>query len=269
MISFPNAKINLGLDIIEKRQDGFHELSTCFYPVPLRDVLEFVESKKFSLDITGIPVDGSPHDNLVTKAYKLLKRDFQLPELSIHLHKVIPSGAGLGGGSADAASMISMINSYFELFLDDDILADYAGQLGSDCAFFIYNRPMMATGRGEILHEISIDLSGKYLAIIKPDFSISTREAYQRIKPALPDMPIERILSDIPLSDWSENLKNDFEKALFPDYPALFNLKKMLFDRGALYVTMSGSGSALVGIFEETPQFNGLDEKFFFWTCQL
>lgn len=269
MISFPNAKMNLGLDIIEKRQDGFHNLSTCFFPIPLCDALEFVESRKFSMDITGNPVDGESKDNLVVKAYHLLKKDFHLPELSIHLHKVIPSGAGLGGGSADAAFMISMLNTHFELYLDEDLLADYAGQLGSDCSFFIYNRPMLALGRGDELSDITLDLAGKFVSVIKPDFSISTKEAYQKINPKFPAVSVGTILQDRPVDSWKTCLKNDFEEALFPAYPVLADLKQIMYSSGAIYAAMTGSGSAIFGIFEEEPSFDSINPAYFSWTGKL
>lgn len=269
MITFPNAKINLGLDIIEKRKDGYHNLNSCFYPVGLADVLEILENSKFRFEQTGIPVEGKPEENLVVRAYRLLSKDFDIPPVSIHLHKLIPTGAGLGGGSSDAAHALRLMNTLFELFLDESILADYALQLGSDCPFFIYNRPMFASGRGEILDDASPVLKGRYLYLVKPREAVSTREAYQGIIPFFPEIPIQEILQE-PLTKWKTSLKNDFEAAVFRKLPVLEKIRDALYESGAVYAAMTGSGSALYGVFEEQPENIFTDrEGYFEWIGEL
>jgi 4-diphosphocytidyl-2-C-methyl-D-erythritol kinase len=253
VISFPNAKINLGLDVIEKRPDGYHNISSCFYPIKLTDILEIIESGKSGFTSSGRPIPGNKTDNLVLKAFELLKQDFDLPEIEIHLHKSIPTGAGLGGGSSDGAFTLKMLNSLFELFLDDSILADYALLLGSDCPFFIYNQPMMAEGRGEVLKPIPASLEGYYLCLVMPDQTISTKEAYQNIKPAKHELSVEEIVSGHPVENWSGLLKNDFEEGIFRMIPGLRNIKEKLYELGAAYASMTGSGSAFYGIFKDQP----------------
>jgi 4-diphosphocytidyl-2-C-methyl-D-erythritol kinase len=250
MIVFPNAKINLGLNIIRKRQDGYHELETCFYPISWRDVLEVIPSHKQSMTVTGINVPGDG-PNIVEKAYNLLNKDFGLPAVSIHLHKAIPIGAGLGGGSADAAFALKLFNELFALGIEDEKLMHYAARLGADCAFFIKNRPMIAQGIGELLSETGISLKGKFILMIYPNIHISTAEAYSKIVPKRPERSIRSILENAPISEWRYQLVNDFEAALFDDYPVLPHLKDTLYRQGALYAGMSGSGSCMFGIFDQ------------------
>ncbi len=255
MIVFPNAKINLGLNIINKRPDGYHELETCFYPVPWRDTLEIVESDKTTFNVSGIeiPDDG---DNIVLKSYRLLKTTYNLPPVNIHLHKVIPIGAGLGGGSADAAFTLTILNELFSLGLDDNMLIKYAVTLGADCAFFIKNKPLLATGIGEQLIEVNISLEGMFILLVYPDIHISTKEVFDRIQPNKPITSVSQILTGKEISEWKAILVNDFEKSLFGKYPILQKLKAHLYDSGAIYSSMSGSGSCMYGVFEEDPKLN-------------
>ena len=270
MVSFPNAKINLGLDIIEKRNDGYHNISSCFYPIKLTDVLEIIESNKFSFSSTGFTIPGQSKENLVIKAYQLLKKDFDLPEVAIHLHKSIPTGAGLGGGSADGAYTLKMLNTLFELYLDDTILIDYASTLGSDCPFFIYSLPMIVEGRGDLIRPCGLKLKGYYLFIIKPDFAISTIEAYQEVIPIYPENSIEEILDNPSPETWKDVLKNDFETGLFKKNPELKEIKKQLFKHGALYASLTGSGAAIFGIFREDPVMDAVFPKMYFtWKGKL
>ncbi len=253
MIVFPNAKINLGLNIIRKRQDGYHELETCFYPIPWQEALEMAKAEKTTVTVSGIevPDDG---DNIVLKAYQLLKADYNIPPVQIHLHKVIPIGAGLGGGSADAAFALILLNGIFSMGLDDEQLMKYAVTLGADCAFFIKNKPMMAKGIGEQLEEIEVSLKGKFVLLVYPNIHISTREAFSKIKPKKAEKSIKHILLGESISGWKHALENDFELTLFKTYPLLQELKQRLYESGALYASMSGSGSCMYGIFKEDPQ---------------
>ena len=252
MIVFPNAKINIGLNVVSKRKDGYHDLETIFYPVQLADALEIADSDKTEFTFSGLQIDGSPENNLVFKAYSLLKNDFRLPELKIHLHKVIPFGAGLGGGSSDAAFALKMLNEYCSLGLKTDQLEKYASQLGADCPFFIQNKPAFASGTGNRLEQINLDLSGYGILIVKPKISVSTPAAYRNIKPAQPPFGLKG-LSKIPVKDWKNIVVNDFEKTVFTQYPEIQTLKERLYDSGALYASMSGSGSAVFGVFRHLP----------------
>lgn len=254
MLVFPNAKINIGLNITEKRSDGFHNLETVFYPINLTDILEFVESNdKTTFQNTGLQINVSNSDNLVLKAYYLLKENYKLPELHIHLHKIIPFGAGLGGGSSDAAFMLTALNTYFNLQITDTEIEKYAQQLGSDCSFFIKNKPVFAEGTGNIFSEINLDLSTYYILIIKPDIHINTKEAFTRIKPAKPEFNLKGI-SQLPVSEFNKTLTNDFEKSVFKLYPKVKQIKEILYHAGAIYAQMSGSGSSVFGIFSEKPK---------------
>lgn len=251
MLSFPNAKINLGLQITGKLPSGFHTINSCLYPIPWCDALEFVEAKKTSFQSTGIPIPGAEKNNLVLKAYRLLKKDMTLPELAIHLHKVIPMGAGLGGGSADAAFILKALNDHYQLFLDDSLLEDYAAQLGSDCPFFIQNQPALATGTGTELTPLNLSLEGLYLVVINPGIHISTQTAYAGVSPKSSKTDLPELLLSKNFDRWKKELINDFESSLFDKYPTLKNLKSELYDMGALYASMSGSGSTMFGIFSE------------------
>jgi len=248
MIVFPNAKINIGLHVVAKRPDGYHNLETVFYPVKLSDALEMAESREPKLTTSGIEVDGPPENNLVLKAWQLLSNDFDLPPVHFHLHKNIPFGAGLGGGSADAAFTLKMLNDYFLLHLKNEELKRYAAQLGADCPFFIENKPAFATGAGDELQTIDLDLSEYKIVILKPGISVSTPEAYKNIQPKSPDFTLAH-LPQLPLDEWKDTVINDFEKSVFPKYPEIKHLKEKLYELGAVYAAMSGSGSAVYGIF--------------------
>ena len=253
MIVFPNCKINLGLHILNKREDGFHNLETVFYPLPFTDALELMPSTNNEIEFTGtgLSVYGNAADNLCVKAYHLLKKDFrEIPAVKIHLHKAIPLGAGLGGGSADAAFMLKLLNEKFKLNLSTDQLKSYALQLGSDCPFFIINKPCFATGRGEVLEEVAIDLSGYKIVLINPGIHINTGCAFSQITPAQPAKSIKEIIRQ-PVNTWKDELKNDFENAVFTAHPAVKAIKEGLYAQGAIYAAMSGSGSTVFGIFEQ------------------
>ncbi len=259
MIVFPNAKINIGLNVVSKRADGYHDLETIFYPVKLADALEIADADKTEITMSGLKIDGSPKDNLIYKAYLLLKNDFKLPGLKIHLHKVVPFGAGLGGGSSDAAFALKSINEHCNLGLGADELKKYAAQIGADCPFFIDNCPAFASGIGDKLVAVDIDLSGYEIIIVKPRFSVSTPDAYRDIKPAMPPFCLKG-LNGVPVEEWGNIVVNDFEKTVFPKYPEIQNLKETLYRMGALYASMSGSGSAVFGIFRCLP--TGYDSIF-------
>lgn len=252
MVVFPNAKINLGLNIISRRPDGYHELETCFYPVLWQEALEIVEAKKTTFTTTGIDIPGEG-DNICLKAYQLLTSDYDIPPVNIHLHKLIPIGAGLGGGSADGAFTLKLINNLFSLGLSDSELIQYATKLGADCAFFIKNKPMFAKGIGEKLELLNISIAGKYLFLVYPDIHISTKEAYASIIPKKPVLGINLILENIDIREWRDHLNNDFEAPLFKTYPILKAIRKQLYGAGAIYASMSGSGSCMFGIFNEMP----------------
>lgn len=256
MLIFSNAKINIGLNITEKRNDGFHNIETIFYPIPLHDIIEFVvnkESNKLEFSNSGIKVDADNKHNLIVKAYELLKKDYDLPPLKIHLHKKIPMGAGLGGGSSNASFILSGLNKYFCLDIKDNELENYASKLGSDCAFFIKNKPVFAQETGNIFKPVSIDLKGYYLVLIKPEIHSSTQEAYGGVKPHFPEKRLMQSIINKP-DLWKDNVINDFEKNIFKLYPEIKALKENLYKTGAIYASMSGSGSSVFGIFKENPK---------------
>jgi 4-diphosphocytidyl-2-C-methyl-D-erythritol kinase len=269
MISFPNAKINIGLNILRKREDGYHEIESVFYPIELCDILEIVENPSGShmaaFHNTGILIDVPKEKNLCLKAYHLLQKDFKLPEGSIHLHKIIPLEAGLGGGSSDAAFTINILDNLFSLGLSDEKKIYYASLLGSDCAFFIRNKPSLASGRGEILKEIELDLTGLYIAVVKPSFSISTSEAYSGVRPGLPGCRLTENMK-LPVEQWKGNITNDFENHIFLKHPDLAQIKEKLYLSGAVYASMSGSGSAIYGIFKEKMNVDEIFPDYFIWT---
>lgn len=262
MLTFPCAKVNLGLNITADREDGYHDLETVFYPVPLTDALEitpmdpaFPSATPCDLKVTGDAVDCDEQRNLVVKAYHLLARDFALPRIHTHLVKRIPSQAGLGGGSADAAYMIRLLNEQFALGLTTDAMRHYAAALGSDCAFFITAEPTFATGRGEILHPaagVRNQLAGCHIGIVKPDVAVSTAEAFSRVVSRQPARCCRDIVCQ-PVETWRGKLDNDFETSVFTIHPALADIKRRLYDMGAAYAAMSGSGSAIFGIFRQKP----------------
>ena len=252
MIVFPNAKINIGLNVVSKREDGYHNLVTIFYPVKLADALEIADSAKTEFTLSGLPIDSAPENNLVYKAYSMLKKDFKLPELKIHLHKIIPFGAGLGGGSSDAAFALRLINEYCNLGLSISELKRYASQIGADCTFFIENIPAFARGIGDQLEPIDIDLSAYKIVIVKPQTSVNTINAYRNIKPAAPRFSLKE-LTKITIEEWKNFVVNDFEKTVSNSVPEIRFLKETLYEMGALYASMSGSGSAVYGIFRHLP----------------
>jgi 4-diphosphocytidyl-2-C-methyl-D-erythritol kinase len=250
MISFPPCKINLGLNILNKRPDGYHNLETCFYPVPWTDILEIIPADTLTFSGSGNHIPGRTEDNLCLKAYSLLEKEFKLPPVKIHLHKIIPTGAGLGGGSSDAAYTLRLLNVIFELNLSNEKLMQYASMLGSDCAFFIQDKPMMGSGRGEVLSEIDVRLKGKFLVLVKPDIHVSTADAYANVKPNQPVVSLQSILTTTSINDWKNTVKNDFEESVFGKYPAIKEIKEKLYSIGAMYASMSGSGSTVFGIFD-------------------
>ena len=252
MITFPNCKINLGLQILSKRPDGYHDIDTCFYPLPLTDILEIIPSRRSSVQFTtsGLNIPGN-EQNLCLEAYHLLKKDINsIGMVDIHLHKVIPVGSGLGGGSSNAAFMIKMLNNQFDLNLSNEKMGFYAASLGSDCPFFIINQPSYASGRGEILSPSEINLSQYSIALINPGIGIKTSWAFSMISPARPSITIREIITQ-PVWTWKTQLVNDFELPVFEHYPEIKEIKNQLYRHGALYASLSGSGSTVFGIFEK------------------
>lgn len=276
MITFPCAKINLGLNIVSKRPDGYHNLETVFYPIPLTDALEikymdekFPSESPCDLKITGNDIDCHEEDNLVIKAYQLLAADFQLPRVHAHLVKRIPTQAGLGGGSSDAAYMIRLLDERFRLNIGIPEMERYAAKLGADCAFFITADPSYAEGIGDVLMPVDVPgagLGGYYLAVVKPSVAVSTRDAYAAIVPKTPAKCCRDIVRQ-PIETWKDELVNDFEAPIFAMHPELAAIKQSLYDAGAVYAAMSGSGSALFGIFREQP--TGLEKEFEGMFCQV
>ncbi|MGQ8338717.1 4-(cytidine 5'-diphospho)-2-C-methyl-D-erythritol kinase [Sunxiuqinia sp. A32] len=259
MISYPISKINIGLNITEKRPDGFHNLETIFYPIQLQDVLEVVESDAFEYSASGIPVDGDGKDNLVVKAYELLKRDYKLPPVKIHLHKNIPAGAGLGGGSSDAVSMMKMLDQLFQLKIQPNKLFDYALSLGSDCPFFIDPRPVFARGRGEVFTDVQVNLSSFHLILVKPSVHVSTAEAYSQVEPHKSRLSLNGLVK-FPVTKWKGNIQNQFESSVFAKHPEVKEIKNRLYDEGAVFALMSGSGSAVYGLFRSEKR--GIENSF-------
>ena len=249
MIHFPNCKINLGLSILAKRADGYHELETVFYPIALTDALEILPAATLSINQSGIEVPGDPAQNLCLKAFHLLKKDFpQLSPVQMHLHKNIPMGAGLGGGSSDGTAALILLNKLFSLGLSDAQMIEYASQLGSDCPFFVYNKACHATGRGEILKPIELDLAAYQIVLVHPGKHISTAWAFQQLTPHSKSKSIQSII-EMPIEAWKNHLVNDFEAPVFKAAPTLSSIKDQLYALGAIYASMSGSGSSLFGIF--------------------
>ena len=250
MLVFPNAKINLGLYITEKRNDGYHNLETCFYPVMWQDALEIIESEAFVFSSTGLEIAGNSENNLCVKAYNLLKTWFNLPPVHIHLHKIIPMGAGLGGGSSDAAFVLSTLLKKFQLNIESHDLQNIASILGADCAFFLENKALLAFEKGDVFEHISLLLKGYHICIVHPAIHVGTAEAYAGVKPKKKDFSLVNILTkDISL--WKDTLVNDFEASIFKLHPVLEQIKNQFYQNGALYASMSGSGSAIFGIFND------------------
>lgn len=270
MVCFPNAKINLGLNILEKRSDGFHNIETVFYPITLRDILEIIPSdtNETTLEIMGLEIPGDSNSNLCLKAYHLLAKDFELPGVNIYLQKLIPMGAGLGGGSSDGAFTLITLNLMFNLGLSEAQLTDYAGQLGSDCAFFIKNKPAIGEGKGNILKATEILLKGYYLALVKPDVHVGTAEAYAGVKPFFPEVTVGKT-AQLPILSWKNKLVNDFEVSIFPKHAEIKYIKENLYDKGAIYSSMTGSGAAVYGIFESHPQLKEEFPNCFYWEGEL
>jgi 4-diphosphocytidyl-2-C-methyl-D-erythritol kinase len=256
MVTFPNAKINLGLNVVERRQDGYHNIETVFYPIALTDVLEVLPGDAFYFDASGLHIDSEPEENLVVKAYHLLKHKYDLPPVKIHLHKVIPFGAGLGGGSSNAAFLLTMLNQIFDIGLSAGQLSNLALALGADCPFFIENRPAFATGIGNELTPIEIDLSNYHFVLVKPPIGVNTAHAYHAITPLRPKISVKEIVA-APISTWKGNLVNDFEQPVFKMFPEIEIIKQQLYDLGAIYASMSGSGSAVFAFFND----NSIDFK--------
>lgn len=252
MITFSNCKINLGLNVTGRRPDGYHDISTCMFPIPWHDIIEVVPAQKSgtSLTVLGNKVDCDPEKNLVMKAYRLLEKEFSPGDVDIILHKIVPDGAGLGGGSSDATHTLLLINELMNLGLDRKQIADRAAKLGADCAFFAYDIPMIAEGIGDILTPVDIDLRGYTIVIAKPQgVNISTREAYAGITPRQPEIHISEILK-LPIEEWQGLLKNDFEDSILEKAPAIAQLKQKFIDAGAAYTSMSGSGASVYGLFK-------------------
>lgn len=268
MVAFPHCKINLGLHVISRREDGYHTIETCFYPVPWTDILEIIPSKEFAFTSSGSIIPGKEVDNLCIKAYQLLKAQFKLEPVKIHLHKVLPTGAGLGGGSSDASFTLRLLNSVFVLKLSTIQLKELASLLGSDCAFFVEDKPMLGSGRGEKLTDLQLSLKGYYLVVVKPDIHVSTAEAYAGVKPQRPVHSVSEVLAR-PISEWKDYLVNDFEKSVFKKYPSIEAIKKALYNDGAVYASMSGSGSCVYGIFQSETDLSSRFGRAQYWSDYL
>lgn len=261
MILFPNAKINIGLNIVSKRVDGYHNLESIFYPIEIKDALEVIEADKLRFSSSGIPIPGNTEENLCLKAYHLLKNDFKdLPSINIHLHKHIPIGAGLGGGSSDASFFIKLLNQKFSLGLKLFQMENYASKLGSDCAFFIQNKPAYATEKGDQLRPVNLDLNDYFIVLVMPEVQVSTVEAYQGICASTSTVPLTELIK-LPIEQWKLCIKNDFEPSVFSKYPSIANIKMQLYEAGALYASMSGSGSSVYGIFQQKIKLPQLEQK--------
>jgi len=249
MIVYPNCKINLGLNVVSKRPDGFHNIESILYPVPWCDILEIIPSKKNNLLFDGIKINCPETENLCFKAHQLLKKQYGIPEINLFLYKKIPFGAGLGGGSSDGAFTLRALNDLFSLNLDETTLKEFASVLGSDCSFFVQDKPCLVTGTGTNLLPLSFSLKGYFIVIIKPDISISTKETYNLVSPKEPQTSLSEIIN-LPVKDWKDNLFNAFEEPVFNKRPKISTIKKKLYDKGAVYASMSGTGSAVYGLFE-------------------
>jgi 4-diphosphocytidyl-2-C-methyl-D-erythritol kinase len=259
MLIFPNAKINIGLNIITRRPDGYHDLETIFYPVMIKDALEIVVADKLGFEPSGLEIPGRVEDNLCIKGYYLVRRDFDIPPVKIHLHKHIPIGAGLGGGSADAAFFIRLLDQKFNLGMSTDQMLGYARQLGTDCAFFIQNKAVFAFDKGDEFEPIKLDLSSYKIVVVMPPVQVSTSEAYGGVEPA----PVEQSLMELidkPVKEWKNFVKNDFETSVFKNHPVIRGIKATMYEAGAIYASMSGSGASVFGIFAQTPDLHELEK---------
>lgn len=273
MLLLPNCKINIGLNIVSKRSDGYHNLETVFFPIPLRDNLEFKEIENedvpYRLVSGGVPIEGKPEDNLIVKVYLDMKAEFNLPALELSLYKNIPMGAGLGGGSSDAAAMMKGLNEAYNLQLSAEDMEKRLAKFGADCPFFVRNKPAYATGIGDELTNCNISLKDKFIVLVKPDVFVSTKEAYAHVTPKLPAIPLAEAIK-LPIETWKEQIVNDFEQSVFPFHPELPAIKQTLYDMGAVYASMSGSGSTMYGIFNRpTPEANEVFDKCFVYTKKL
>jgi len=256
MIVFPNAKINLGLNVVERRTDGYHNIETVFYPIGLSDVLDIEPSENcmdYSFSSSGIELGGDPEDNLIVKAYRLLRSEYQFSAIDISLIKQIPFGAGLGGGSSDAAFMLKALNELFELKITKYKLEKYATMLGADCSVFIKNKPVFASGIGNVFTPIKLSLKGYFLLLVKPDIHVSTPEAYSLIVPEKPVISLLELIQT-PITEWKDTIMNDFEKSVFVSFPEIQLIKNKMYEMGAVYASMSGSGSSVYGIFKVEPK---------------
>ncbi|WP_262246215.1 4-(cytidine 5'-diphospho)-2-C-methyl-D-erythritol kinase [Parapedobacter soli] len=258
MVTFPNAKINIGLQVLNRREDGYHNLETVFYPIRLNDVLEMVEADETRFFPSGLAIPDDGRDNLCLRACRLLQQEYDLPPVHIYLHKVIPIGAGLGGGSADAAFLLKLANAKFALGLDETRLTEYARRLGADCAFFIRNAPVYATGVGDIFQEVELDLSSYHIVVVKPDVHVPTAEAYGMVKPDPAGRQLAMAIK-APVETWRDTIVNDFEAGIFAKYPEIAAVKALLYDSGAVFAAMSGSGSSVYGLFQKRVELRGVN----------
>ncbi len=264
MIVFSNCKINIGLYITSRRDDGYHNIETVFYPLPLYDVLELMDAHETALTLKGIPIPGSTQDNIVLKAYHLLKKDFPaLPPVHFYLLKNIPPGAGLGAGSANGAAALTALNKKFALSLSTDQLINYALQLGSDCPFFIINQPCFAAGRGEQMQAVALNLAAYKIIVINPGIHISTPWAFQQITPGPAKISLQQSIFT-PVKEWKNMIINDFEAPVFKAYPEIASIKNKLYEAGAAFALMSGSGSTVYALFaaDAYPSLNFPDHYF-------
>lgn len=268
MICFPNAKINLGLNVVSKRPDGYHNIETVFYPVPVQDALEIIEAEQTSFSQTGLPIEGPPEKNLVMKALARLQEKYTIPHLEIHLFKSIPFGAGLGGGSADAAFMLKLVNEYCRLGLSVNTLEELAATIGADCPFFIQNSPVFASGTGNIFEPVFLSLKKYYIGLVKPDITVSTPEAYALIRPGYPDISLKEMMTT-PVEQWKETMVNDFEQVVFPRYPEIRKIKETLYEKGAVFAAMSGSGSSVFGLFDRPVSLKETFPAYYTWEGPL
>lgn len=262
MLQFSKIKINLGLYITSRLANGYHTIESLFYPLNWGDSIEIIPSDELRFFTYGISIPGNPDQNLCLKAYQLLANDFSIPPVNIHLLKNVPTGAGLGGGSADGALTLKMLNTLFELNINNSKLAEYALKLGSDCPFFIYEKPSLVTGTGELISAIDFSLKGYEIVLIKPDIHIDTKFAYSLVTPQKPEIELESLLRQ-PIENWNEVLRNDFETALFPSFKVLADIKSMLLNSGAIYASLSGSGATVYGIFKNRVEFDFASESYF------
>lgn len=269
MVSFPHSKINIGLNVLKKRDDGYHDIESCFYPIDWKDAIEIIPSNTFRFTSSGLKIPGDPSSNLCVKAYRLLQKKFDLGPVHIHLLKIIPMGAGLGGGSSDAAFILKALNEIFKLDLAENELMNYAAQLGSDCAFFIQDKAVLAKERGNVLQPISLSLKDYFLLTVNPCLHIDTAQAYGSLKPEKPEISLAELLK-MPVHDWKDQVKNAFEIPVFAKLPEVKELKNKLYELGAVYASMTGSGSSVYGLFTKKPDVEGVfPTNYFIWQQAL